>query len=145
MRHMKRGRKLNRNAEHRKALMANLATSVLEKGRITTTTAKAKEARGVVERLVTYAKRGSLHARRIAAKTVRNETALKKLFDQIGPDFKDRSGGYTRVLKLGRRRGDAAELAILELVGFVPKAKTKKKKEGGGGQTADAEKESSDT
>jgi len=144
MRHLKKGRKLNRTASHRKALMRNLATSLLDKGRIKTTTAKAKEMRGVVEPLITLAKRGDLHARRLAGKTVNNETVLKKLFDEIGPEFHDRNGGYTRVLKLANyRRGDAAEMSIIELVGYVPKVKVKPKKEGE--KTAKPEKEAAGT
>ncbi len=129
MRHLVKGRKLNRTASHRKALLANLATSVLEKGRIITTTAKAKELRGVVDRLVTFAKKGDLNSKRIAGKTVNNRATLIKLFDKIGPSLKERAGGYTRVLKLGRRKGDAAELSLIELVNFVPVQKKKVRKE----------------
>jgi large subunit ribosomal protein L17 len=132
MRHLRKGRKLNRNASHRKALFNNMATSLLDKGRITTTIAKAKELRGVVERVITIAKRANLNSRRIAGKTIKNETVLKKLFDKVAPDFSTRTGGYTRILKLGERRlGDAAELAIIELVGFTPKPKVKRDKKKG--------------
>jgi large subunit ribosomal protein L17 len=131
MRHLKSGRKLNRSASHRKAMLSNLASSVLDKERVTTTVAKAKEVRGVVERLITYGKRGGLHAIRLAARTVRDETVVKKLFDEIAPGYKQRNGGYTRVLKLAPRKGDNADLAIIELVGRraeEPRKKPKKKR-----------------
>lgn len=129
MRHLRSGRKLNRSSAHRKALMANMATSLLDKGRIQTTVAKAKELRGFVERLITFGKKGTLHARRLAARNVKSETVLKKLFDTIAPEFAARNGGYTRVLRAGaNRRGDSAEMAIIELVGYVPKPKVKKDK-----------------
>ncbi len=117
MRHLKSGRKLNRTASHRKAMLGNLAVSILEHERVTTTTAKAKEVRGVVERLITYGKNNTLHSIRIAAKTIRDKDILKKLFDDIGPAYQDRNGGYTRVIKVGERKGDNAELSIIELVG----------------------------
>jgi large subunit ribosomal protein L17 len=98
-------------------MLSNLAVSVLDKGRVTTTLAKAKEVRGVVERLITYGKKGDLHARRLAATRVNDETVLKKLFDDIAPGYKDRAGGYTRVLKTEDRKGDNAPMAIIELVG----------------------------
>jgi large subunit ribosomal protein L17 len=132
MRHQKKGRKLNRDASHRKALMRNLATSLLDKGRIKTTTAKAKEVRSVVERLITFAKRGDLHALRVASETVQNETVLKKLFEKVGPKYNQRNGGYTRIVKMAQaRRGDAAEMAIIELVGYElkPKINIESKKE----------------
>ena len=128
MRHLRKGRKLNRTSSHRKALWANLTTSLLDKGRIITTTAKAKEMRGFVERLITIAKKDNLNARRIAAETVKNRAVLKKLFEKVAPEFKQRNGGYTRVLKMGNRRGDAAELSIIELVGYTPVVKPKKDK-----------------
>lgn len=117
MRHLKSGRKLNRTASHRKAMLRNLATSILDKERVTTTVAKAKEVRSLVERLITYGKRGDLHNIRRAARSVRSKDVLKKLFDDIAPTYKDREGGYTRILKLGERRGDNAEMSIIELVG----------------------------
>lgn len=126
MRHLKKGRKLNRTSAHRKALLSNLAMNLLEKGRITTTTAKAKELRGVVDRLITFAKKGGLHGRRMIARSISKPSVQRKLMESIGPEFKDRNGGYSRVLKLGQRRGDAAELSLIELVGYVPKAKPKK-------------------
>ena len=117
-------RKLGRTADHRKALLRNMATSLILNGKIETTEMKAKELRSVVDELITLAKRGDLHARRQAAAYVRNvvadektgETVLKKLFDEIGPKYADRNGGYTRVLKTGFRRGDSAPMAIIELV-----------------------------
>ena len=112
--------------------MANMATCLLAKGRIQTTVAKAKELRGVVDRLITFGKQGTLNARRIASKIVKSETVLKKLFDTIAPEFSGRNGGYTRVLRVGEvRRGDAAELAFIELVGYVPKPKVKRDKKKG--------------
>lgn len=117
MRHLRSGRKLNISASHRKALYANLAMSLFDKERITTTTAKAKEVRGVVERLITYGKIGTLHAIRTAARTINDKDILKKLFKEIAPGYADRKGGYTRVIKLKNRRGDNAELSIIELVG----------------------------
>ena len=117
-------RKLGRKADHRKALLRNMATSVIAYGQIETTEMKAKELRSVVDELITLAKRGDLHARRQAASYVRDvvvneatgQTALQKLFDEIGPAYKDRNGGYTRVIKTRVRRGDAAPMAIIELV-----------------------------
>jgi len=97
--------------------MRNLATSLFKHGRIETTQAKAKELRPYAERLITLAKRGDLHARRLAARRIQDRTVLSRLFDEIGPQFADRPGGYTRILKLGARRGDAAEMAMIELVG----------------------------
>ena len=124
MRHRKQGRALSRNASHRRAMLANLATAVLEQEKVKTTTAKAKEARGLVERLITVAKRNDLHARRQVLKTVRNQSVVTKLFDTIAPRFIDRPGGYTRIIHLGQRQGDAAELSILELVGSEAVADT---------------------
>lgn len=117
MRHLVSGRKLNRTASHRRAMLSNLAVSILDKERVTTTVAKAKEVRGVVERLITYGKKGDLHAIRLAARRVNDERILKKLFDDIAPGYKDRAGGYTRVLKTEDRKGDCAPMAIIELVG----------------------------
>lgn len=128
MRHLVSGRKLNRTASHRRAMLANLATSILEKERVTTTLVKAKEVRGVVERLITYGKKSNLSAIRLAARTVRCKTVLKKLFDDIAPSFNEREGGYTRILKLKERKGDNAELAIIELVGRNGDDQRKRKK-----------------
>lgn len=118
MRHLSTGRKLNRTASHRRAMLSNLAVSILDKERVETTLPKAKEVRGVVERLITYAKKGDLAARRLAARRVNDITVLRKLFAEIGPAFKDRNGGYTRIVKTRERKGDNALMAIVELVGI---------------------------
>jgi large subunit ribosomal protein L17 len=116
MRHKKSGRKLNRTAEHRKALFANMAAALIKHEQIVTTLPKAKDLRGVAERLITLAKRGDLHARRLAVSRLREDSAVKKLFDILGPRYTDRQGGYTRVLKAGFRYGDSAPMAVIELV-----------------------------
>lgn len=116
MRHKNSGRKLNRTAEHRKALFANMAAALIKHEQIVTTLPKAKDLRGVAERLITLAKRGDLHARRLAVSRLREEGAVKKLFDVLGPRYTDRKGGYTRVLKAGFRYGDSAPMAVIELV-----------------------------
>lgn len=116
MRHRKSGRKLNRTASHRKALLANLATSLFEHERIQTTTARAKELRPFAEKLITLARRGDLHARRKAAAVVKTDDALQKLFAEIAPRFADRPGGYTRIIHIGRRTGDNAPMSLIELV-----------------------------
>ncbi|RMG60918.1 MAG: 50S ribosomal protein L17 [Calditrichaeota bacterium] len=132
MRHRKAIKKLGRTASHRKALLRNLARAMVEHHQIKTTLAKAKAAQGYIERLITYAKQDTVHARRLAFKHLQSRTLVKKLFDEIGPTFADRNGGYTRVVKLGHRRGDGAELAVLQLVGFettvVEEKPAKKKK-----------------
>lgn len=117
MRHLKSGRQLSRNSSHRWALMRNLITALLREEKIQTTDPKAKELRRWVERVITLGKRGDLHARRQAASVLFDKTVLQKLFDTIGPRFKDRPGGYTRIIKLGVRHGDAAQLSLIELVG----------------------------
>ena len=117
MRHGKRGRKLGRTASHKKAMLNNMATSLFDNGKVRTTLPKAKELRGVAERLISFAKRGDLHARRQVLRRIQNKVVLTKLFEEIGPSFADRSGGYTRILKLGPRRGDSSELCLIELVG----------------------------
>ena len=116
MRHRKEGRTLSRTPSHKKATMRNMATSLFRHERIETTTAKAKELRPFAERLITLGKRGDLHARRLAGRLIADRQVLSKLFDDIGPRFTERPGGYTRILKLGNRRGDAAEMALIELV-----------------------------
>jgi large subunit ribosomal protein L17 len=126
MRHRIKGRKLNRTASHRKSLIRNLANQLFEHKEIKTTTAKAKEARVTVERLITYAKKGDTHHRRLAFSFLRQKDTIKTLFDEIAPTFEDRQGGYTRVIKLGRRQGDGAPMAILQLVGFETLADTSK-------------------
>jgi large subunit ribosomal protein L17 len=116
MRHRKKGRHLRRTAEHREALLRNLAASLFVHGRVETTTAKAKELRRYAEPLITKAKRGDLHARRLVARHIQDDAALGKLFGEIGPRYLERPGGYTRVRLLGHRTGDAADMAIIELV-----------------------------
>lgn len=116
MRHRKKGRKLSRTASHKKATMRNMATSLFRHERIETTTAKAKELRPYAERLITLARRGDVHSRRLAATKIQDREVLGKLFDDIAPRYAERPGGYTRVLKLGSRKGDAAEMSLIELV-----------------------------
>jgi large subunit ribosomal protein L17 len=134
MRHLKRTAKLGRTSEHRNAMLVNLVSSLIKHKRVTTTLAKAKAARSVAEKMVTLGKKGTIHARRLAAANLRaqgrsleqtkeerkkwrqNEDVIHILFDQIAPVFKDRKGGYTRIVKLGERRGDVAKMAILEWV-----------------------------
>ena len=116
MRHRKKGRKLSRTPSHKKATMRNMATSLFRHERIETTTAKAKELRPYAERLITLARRGDLHARRLAAMKIQDREVLGKLFGDIAPRFAERPGGYTRILKLGHRKGDAAEMSLVELV-----------------------------
>ncbi len=116
MRHRKSGRKLNRSPAHRKALRRNMVTSFLEEERIQTTDAKAKELRRIAERMITLGKRGDLHARRRALGVIRSKEVTSKVFGELAERFRDRPGGYTRVLKLGQRAGDAAPLSIVELV-----------------------------
>ena len=132
MRHRVRGRKLGRTGAHRAALKRNLLTSLFEHGRIITTLPKAKEYRPYAEKLITMAKVKSLHNIRKAARVVQDKTILKKLFDEIGPHFAERNGGYTRILKLAKPRlGDNAKQAIFELVDFTreePETGKKKKK-----------------
>ncbi len=123
MRHNVSGRKLNRTAAHRKMMYRNLVTSLFKHERIQTTVPKAKEARIVAEKLISKAKKGDLHSRRLAARKVNEPAVLQKLFAEIGPRYADRPGGYTRNMLLGPRRGDNAELAILELVDGNPRKK----------------------
>jgi large subunit ribosomal protein L17 len=131
MRHRVKGRKLRRPTAHRLALLRNLVTSFLEKERIRTTLAKAKETKPLAEKMITLGKKGSLHARRQALAFLRKEAAVTKLFDELGPRFGQRPGGYARLVKLAPRSGDGAEMALLELVGSEFKKKEKKKKEKG--------------
>ena len=116
MRHQKSGRKLNRSSSHRRAMLRNMTTSLFLHERIKTTDAKAKELRRVAEKLITMAKKGKLADRRLAHRTVRDQKVLAKLFEEIGPRYAERAGGYTRVLKVGYRRGDNAPVALIELV-----------------------------
>ncbi|MGH7796043.1 MAG: 50S ribosomal protein L17 [Candidatus Binatia bacterium] len=117
MRHLKSGRQLSRNSAHRWALMRNLITSLLREEKIKTTDPKAKELRRWADRVITLGKQGSLHARRQVLSIVQDKTVVRKLFDTIAPRFRDRPGGYTRIIKVGMRRGDAAPMAVIELVG----------------------------
>ena len=117
MRHLNSGRKLGRTSEHRTALFRNMATSLFRHERIETTDAKAKELRSFAEKLITLAKRGDLHARRQVFQDIRDQEVLAKLFADIGPRFKARNGGYTRIIKSRIRRGDNAPISIIELVG----------------------------
>ncbi len=129
MRHAIDKRKLGRTSEHRLAVLRNLATSLFEKERITTTVAKAKELRKFAEKAISLAKDGTLHSRRLALKYLWKKETVKKLFDEIGPRFEGRDGGYVRIVKLGERKGDGASMAMVELVGSEFKKKEKKKKE----------------
>jgi len=116
MRHRKAGRQLRRTSEQKLALMRNLATSLIEHGAIETTEAKAKELRPFVEKLITKAKTGTLHSRRLAVRHIHKRAAADKLFQEIGPKFATRNGGYTRILKTGHRKGDGADMARIELI-----------------------------
>lgn len=117
MRHRNYGRKLSRNTSHRRALLRNLVTSLILEERIETTVAKAKAARGLAEEMITLGKRGDLHARRLAAAFLLSAVAVKKLFDEVAPRYRDRSGGYARLVHTGWRKGDGADTAVLELIG----------------------------
>ncbi|MDI6808091.1 MAG: 50S ribosomal protein L17 [Candidatus Eisenbacteria bacterium] len=123
MRHRKDWKQLSRTASHRKAMLRNLVTSLFKIERVTTTVAKAKEAKRVAERMITFAKKGDLSSRRQVARFVQEEAVIRKLFDTIAPWYAERNGGYTRIIRLGRRLGDAGELGILELL------KTKEQRE----------------
>ncbi len=123
MRHLKRTAKLGRTSEHRNAMLANLVCSLITHKRVTTTLAKAKAARSVAEKMVTLGKKGTIHHRRLAVARLHQEDAAKILFKEIAPAFKDRNGGYTRIIKMNQRNGDAAQRAILEWVSeIVPEA-----------------------
>lgn len=126
MRHRKKGNHFGRTASHRKALMRNMAAQVIEHKEIHTTLAKAKELRSYVERLITYGKKGTVHHRRLAFRFLQNKNAVTSLFDEIAPAYEDRNGGYTRIIKLGNRQGDAASMSIIQLVGFEKIADKKK-------------------
>src|SRR5271169_3882841 len=122
MRHLKRTAKLGRSPEHRNAMLANLVCSLIEHKRVTTTLAKAKAARPVAEKMVTLGKSGTVHDRRLAVARLHQEDAAKTLFKEIAPAFKERNGGYTRIIRMNQRNGDAAQRAILEWVDFTPAA-----------------------
>ncbi len=134
MRHQKAGRRLGRTPSHRWAMLRNMVTSLFEHGRIETTLVKAKELRRVAEKMITKGKRGDLHARRQVLQVVRTKAVVKTLFDVISPVYRDRNGGYTRILRLDRRQGDGAPMCIIELVDNpikpkeVEKPKAKEKK-----------------
>jgi len=128
MRHLKAYRKLNRTSSHRSLMLRNLVTSLFEHERVETTLMKAKEARRIAEKMITLGKRGTLHARRQAASVLMKKSVVKKLFDEIAPKYAERNGGYTRILRVGYRKGDGAPLAFLELVEEEIAVKKKKKK-----------------
>ena len=134
MRHAKRGRKFNRTASHRKAMFANMSAALIKHEQIVTTLPKAKDLRPVVEKLITLGKRGDLHARRIAMSKLRDHDMVKKLFEVLGPRYKERGGGYTRVLKAGFRFGDNAPMAVIE---FVDRDEEARGKDSGPSQKAE--------
>ena len=119
MRHGKAGRRLGRTTPHRAAMMRNMVTSLLEHERIVTTTPKAKELRKLADKMITLAKRGDLHARRQALSVIRDKRVVDKLFSQLKDEYMDRNGGYTRIIRTGNRVGDAAPMAIIELVNYT--------------------------
>ncbi len=131
MRHLVKKKKLRRNTAQRRALLRNLVTSFLEKERIRTTLAKAKAAKPLAEKMITLAKKDTLHAKRQALSFIYKKPVVKKLFEELGPRFSERPGGYTRIVKIGPRAGDGADMAILELIGSEFEKKAKKKKEKG--------------
>jgi len=128
MRHLVKGKKLRRNTAQRRALLRNLVTSFLEKERIRTTLAKAKAARPLAEKMITLAKKDTIHTKRLVLRFIYKKEVVKRLFSEIGPRFSERPGGYTRIVKIGPRSGDGAEMAILELIDTEFKKKEKKKK-----------------
>ncbi len=129
MRHRKRGRKLNRTWSHRKALLANLTRALVEHEQIITTLPKAKELRPFVERLITLGKRGDLHARRLIVARTRCEETARKIVEELAPRFRERPGGYTRILKAGYRKGDDAPVAVIEFVERDPEARGRRDRE----------------
>jgi large subunit ribosomal protein L17 len=128
MRHRKSGKRLGRNTSHRTAMMRNMVTSFFDSERITTTDARAKELRKQAEKLITMARRGDLHSRRLVLQVLRDKKTVDKLFETIAPRYADRPGGYTRIIKIGYRSGDNAALSVIELVEETFSAKPKKKK-----------------
>jgi large subunit ribosomal protein L17 len=130
MRHLKSGRKLGRTTAHRKALFRNLVTALIQRERVRTTLAKAKELRKHAEKTITLGKKGTLHARRLALKNIQNKEAFLKLFGSLSERYASRNGGYTRILKVGNRRGDDAPMAIIELVDRDGEAKAEEPKKG---------------
>lgn len=129
MRHNKIGRKLGRKTAHRKALMSNLASALITHKRIKTTDAKAKELRMYIEPLVTFAKKGDLHSRRQVLKKIRHKSIVRELFDNIGPTFSNRNGGYTRIIKLGFRDNDCAPISLIEFVGMIGEVESQGEKQ----------------
>lgn len=127
MRHLVKGKKLGRNSSQRKALLRNLVTSFLEKERMRTTLSKAKATGPIAEKMITIGKKNTLHARRRALRYIYKKSVVKKLFEDINPRFSERPGGYTRIIKLGPRAGDGAEMAMIELIGSEYTKKHKKK------------------
>jgi large subunit ribosomal protein L17 len=120
LRHHRAGKKLGRDSAHRKALYSNLAGALIEHGRIKTTEAKAKAVKPIAEQMITLGRRGDIHARRQATAYLRSQDVVHKLFSEVAPRFVDRPGGYSRIVKLGPRQGDAAEMVYLELVDYAP-------------------------
>ena len=129
MKHHRSGKKLGRDSAHRKALYANLAGALIEHGRIRTTVTKAKAVRPIAEQMITLGRRGDLHARRQAMAFLRSQEIVHKLFAEVAPRFKERPGGYSRIIKIGPRLGDSAEMAYLELVDFSPVEQAEEKAE----------------
>ena len=129
MRHNKTGRKLGRKTAHRKALMSNLASALITNKKIKTTDAKAKELRKYIEPLVTFAKKGDLHSRRQVLKKIRHKSIVRELFDNIGPTFSNRNGGYTRIIKLGFRDNDCAPISMIEFVGMIGEVESQGEKQ----------------
>ncbi|WP_417909350.1 50S ribosomal protein L17 [Candidatus Electronema sp. PJ] len=134
MRHRSAGRKLNRSSSHRLAMLRNIVTSLLEHERIVTTLPKAKEVQRAAEKMITLGKRGDLHARRLAAAFIRSKSIVTKLFDTLSPQYTTRAGGYTRIIRTGTRPGDAAPMALIELVNYeapAPKSQQAEEEQGG--------------
>ena len=129
MRHNKKGRKLGRKTAHRKALMSNLASALITNKRIKTTDAKAKELRKYIEPLVTFARKGDLHSRRQVLKKIRHKSIVRELFNNIGPTFSNRNGGYTRIIKLGFRDNDCAPVSMIEFVGMIGEVESQGEKQ----------------
>jgi large subunit ribosomal protein L17 len=138
MRHRKLGRRFSRDSGHRQAMFSNMAAALIRHEQITTTLAKAKDLKRVMDKYITLAKRGDLNSRRLAASRMRDEAMVKKLFDTLGPRYKDRAGGYTRVLKAGYRYGDSAAVAVIELVDRDELVKGKEDKERAEAMNAEA-------
>src|SRR5881296_3283351 len=124
MRHHRSGKKLGRDSAHRRALYSNLTSALIEHGRIRTTEAKAKAVRPIAEQMITLGRRGDIHARRQALAYLRSQEIVHQLFSEVAPRFLDRPGGYTRIVRIGPRQGDAAEMVYLELVDHLPQAPT---------------------